>query len=316
MNQTDPALYNDEELTELLFVEEDRLERRAVDEILSRADTTAPILSEIVMDKHNWLQELPEWWAPVHATYLLGALGDARGVAPLMAALRWADAFDNDWVTDFLPAIFGAVGPPSLAALEAVVSDPAAGWSARDTALKAMASVSINHPEYARAIFRRIGRVFMDESEDRTVRQFAGQVLLDFRRTEYRMALLKFAREEVAIKQNDAWYPLGFDAEDVEIAFHQAEPELWYYTEDWMRFYEPPEIQRRQKRWARDRLGRVKLNDRPPGGRGEGRVLNFDPDPGRLRPNDPCPCGSGKKYKNCCLPLDRRQPPEPPEGLE
>ncbi|MBU0515510.1 MAG: SEC-C domain-containing protein [Proteobacteria bacterium] len=179
-----------------------------------------------------------------------------------------------------------------------------------------MASVSINHPEYARAIFRRVGQVFMDESEDRTVRQFAGQVLLDFRRTEYRMALLKFAREEVAIKQNDAWYPLGFDAEDVEIAFHQSEPELWYYTEDWMRFYEPPEIQRRQKRWARDRLGRVKLNDRPPGGRGEGRVLNFDPDPGRLRPNDPCPCGSGKKYKNCCLPVDRSNPPEPPEGLD
>ena len=19
-----------------------------------------------------------------------------------------------------------------------------------------------------------------------------------------------------------------------------------------------------------------------------------------IRPNDPCPCGSGKKYKNCC----------------
>ena len=24
--------------------------------------------------------------------------------------------------------------------------------------------------------------------------------------------------------------------------------------------------------------------------------------PGR---NDPCPCGSGKKYKRCCLPIDQ-----------
>jgi hypothetical protein len=23
--------------------------------------------------------------------------------------------------------------------------------------------------------------------------------------------------------------------------------------------------------------------------------------------NDPCPCGSGKKYKKCCLPKDRDQ---------
>ena len=38
--------------------------------------------------------------------------------------------------------------------------------------------------------------------------------------------------------------------------------------------------------------------------------------------NDPCPCGSGKKYKNCCLPKDRaarapaletKEIPEPPE---
>jgi len=25
----------------------------------------------------------------------------------------------------------------------------------------------------------------------------------------------------------------------------------------------------------------------------------------RTKRNDPCPCGSGKKYKKCCLPKDR-----------
>lgn len=28
----------------------------------------------------------------------------------------------------------------------------------------------------------------------------------------------------------------------------------------------------------------------------------------KLRPNDPCPCKSGKKYKKCCLPKDRKSP--------
>jgi Tfp pilus assembly protein PilF len=32
------------------------------------------------------------------------------------------------------------------------------------------------------------------------------------------------------------------------------------------------------------------------------------PQPGR---NDPCPCGSGKKYKQCCLTLERVAPPTP-----
>jgi len=28
--------------------------------------------------------------------------------------------------------------------------------------------------------------------------------------------------------------------------------------------------------------------------------------------NEPCPCGSGKKYKHCCLTQDQAAPPEPP----
>lgn len=30
--------------------------------------------------------------------------------------------------------------------------------------------------------------------------------------------------------------------------------------------------------------------------------------PPRVGRNDPCPCGSGKKFKKCCLALARRNP--------
>ncbi len=32
--------------------------------------------------------------------------------------------------------------------------------------------------------------------------------------------------------------------------------------------------------------------------------------PGKIGRNDPCPCGSGKKFKNCCLGRDAREPAE------
>src|SRR3989339_210843 len=35
--------------------------------------------------------------------------------------------------------------------------------------------------------------------------------------------------------------------------------------------------------------------------------------PGR---NDPCPCGSGKKYKHCCSNLSLTSSPVPPAGRE
>jgi hypothetical protein len=274
MRSLEYAALEDEQLAELLFVGEDRLGCDWAEEAARRPGLT-PYLSQVVMDKANWLAELPEWWAVVHSTYLLGYKGGEEAVLPLLTALRWADAFDCDWVTEVLPAIFGRVGPAALPGLTMVVRDGTAGWSARDIALKGLAAISLNRPESADHAFQLIGERLMDEGEDRVVRQLAGQVLLDFRCAQYRMALLKFSREEWGYRDLDAWYPAGFDPDDVEMAFRQSAPDTWHYQEDWMRFYLPAEIQRRQKRWARERLGASRGGrDRvpPPGG---GRVLNL-----------------------------------------
>jgi hypothetical protein len=274
MCSLDYAVLEDKQLAELLFVGEDRLGRDWAEEVARRSGL-APYLAQVVMDKPNWLVELPEWWAVVHSTYILGYKGGEEAVLPLLTALRWADAFDCDWVIEVLPAIFGRLGPAAFPGLTMVVRDATAGWSARDIALKGLAAIGLNRPECVDHAFRLIGERLMDEGEDRVVRQLAGQVLLDFRCSQYRMALLKFSREEWGCRDLDAGYSAGFDLEDVERAFRQGVPDTWHYQEDWMRFYLPAEIQRRQKRWARERLGASRGGrDRvpPPSG---GRVLNF-----------------------------------------
>lgn len=262
----------DDQLFEALFTAEDRLPRAAVEEVAFR-DSLAPYLGQMVMDKQSWLADLPDWWAVVHATYALGLRGGEESVLPLVAALRWSDAFDCDWVTELLPSIFGSLGPSAIPWLTALVRDQAAGWSARDLALRSLASIGLKHPDSAEHVFKIIGERLMDEGEDRLVRQLAGQVLLDFRQKGYRMALLKFSREDWALKDLDYLYPTGIDPEEVDLAFKQGEPELWHYQEDWMRFYDPGEIQRRHKRWTRERLSGTGQNRQvkpPPGG---GRVL-------------------------------------------
>jgi hypothetical protein len=46
------------------------------------------------------------------------------------------------------------------------------------------------------------------------------------------------------------------------------------------------------------------LEELNPEGSGSGREDGPKPAVGR---NDPCPCGSGKKYKHCCLKTDLQQ---------
>jgi hypothetical protein len=277
----------DDQLFEMLFTAEDRLPRAAAEEVALR-DGLAPYLGQVVMDKQSWLADLPDWWAVVHGAYILGLRGGEESVLPLVAVLRWSDAFDCDWVTELLPSIFGSLGAPAIPWLTAAARDAAAGWSARDLALRSLAAIGLKHPEQAEHVFKVIGERFMDEGEDRLVRQLAGQVLLDFRHQGYRMALIKFAREEWAFREMDYLYPAGLDPEEVELAFRQGKPELWHYQEDWMRFYDPGEIQRRLKRWTRERLGggRGRQVKPPPGG---GRVLHlFKPGkPGEGGPLEP-----------------------------
>ncbi|MGD8561715.1 MAG: hypothetical protein PVG03_04245 [Desulfarculaceae bacterium] len=270
INQLDYASMEDERLVELLFTGEDRLGADAAEEI-ARRDSLAPYLAQIVMDKQSWLAELPDWWAVVHATYILGHRGGEEAVVPLLAALRWADAFDCDWVGEVLPSLLGHLGPPVIPGLTAVVRDQTAGWSARDLAMKGLAAVALRNPDSSEHAFRLLGERLMDEGEERVVRQLAGQILLDFRRQEYRLALLKFARDEQSLRDTNAWLPVGFCPEDVEIAFHSGQPETWHYQEPWMRFYEPAEIQRRQKRWNRERLG----SSRDKVSLGGGQLLSF-----------------------------------------
>jgi preprotein translocase subunit SecA len=84
----------------------------------------------------------------------------------------------------------------------------------------------------------------------------------------------------------------------VDMAFVSAPP---------FQFYEPKEIADRQRRWQmqadaearRSARAEAPLVTRTPAGYTQGKSggLVSETKVGR---NDPCPCGSGKKYKKCC----------------
>lgn len=269
MTTTNYALLDDQQLGELMIINEDRLSLDAAREIASRASMVEP-LSSILRDKQSWLAELPEFWAVVHSSFILGYHGGEEVLEPLLAGLRWADAFDCDWVTESLPPIFGSLGAVAYNWLKQVADDSIAGWSARGVALQGLAAVSLRVPELKNDTFKLIGNIFMHESQDWCLRQMAGNILLDFREISYRMALAKFARENESERVH--WHFNGFSSEDVDIAFRRTEPEIWFYQDNWMRFYDPHEIQRRQKRWQKERMTQSR---RTSFAAGNGRVISL-----------------------------------------
>jgi hypothetical protein len=284
-------LQDEEELIDLLFAQEDRLPRAAVDEILARGPRLAGRLIAIVVDPRNWDEPLPDWWAPVHATFILAAIDDPSSDAPLLSAMRDAEARGNDWITRAMPAILGPRGTRLRATLMRILEDGAEPEGVRCTAIDGLAAATLVDPECRDDVFALIGKAFTTATEAARVREHAGQVLLDFQVRAYEQVLMDFADEAVAVldAERARGIPGGvaFDVADVLRAFTEPQ-DLSRYQASWLDFYNSEAIAARQRRWQREEAEQTARR----------QAERAQPKVGR---NDPCPCGSGRKYKKCCL---------------
>ncbi|MFA6032455.1 MAG: SEC-C domain-containing protein [Myxococcota bacterium] len=284
----------DQELVELIFTEGDTLTGEFAGEVISRGERMVRLLDDIISDRYAWSAEIPDWWAVTHATYLLAAIGGQRVVPPLIRALRYAEAFYNDWVLDLMPSMLGSLGPYAEENLKAIAQDRGEQFLTRTVAMEGLAAATMGRPEASGETFRIIETVFSDPSEHRITRQGAGIVLLDFKRQSMKDALLAFSREEQAILDYDPEYPAAFLPDDVRNAFSDPNPETAFYKTKWMAFYNADEIVKRQHRWA--------LEDKKDAAHPEQIPAEQMSHAGKgLLRDSPCPCGSGKKFRNCCM---------------
>lgn len=288
----------DEDLVDLLFTEGDTLSREAIDELIRRGDRIVGELGGIVEDESWWVVDSVGWWAVVHAVFILGAIGGEKVCAPLLRANILADQYDNDWIYEAMPSILGSL-PPSVANdLKGMTSAKYLGWFPRTKAAQGLAALTLQHPDMTEEIFRFIGEIFLDEKEDGELRDQIGNILLDFRRTEYRDALLERGKE---LKKSGVG--VSFTDDDVRRALSDNFRDLFWYRYEWLKFYDPSEITKRQKRWEEEaRQQKAGIDSQSAAQRvlSDGEYPYVRPQE-KLGRNEPCFCGSGKKFKQCCI---------------
>lgn len=306
---TDVITYDsltDEALLELLVTEADRLPRAAVDEFLARAPRIIAPLTALVSARESWQQEIPAWWSPIHATYLLGAIGHPSVIPALILAMEHAEAQDCDWITDEIPSILGRLGAQTRPPLITLLNDRSRSPYLRATAMEALAATTLADPVDADSIFGLIVACLDDPAEDEYLCDIVGNLLLDFRRSEHKDTLLAFAREQERKRRPDPLFPLAFSETDVVEAFAKPSPTLRHYTRNWLDFYSASAIAQRQARWQEEDRLQTEQDDpeKDPLDHDLLDLLPVEPivrSGPKIGRNDPCPCGSGKKYKKCCL---------------
>jgi len=237
------SLLTDDQLLDYLRTQEDRLPRAVVDEIVARGERMIAPLAEICRDERSWKQADALYWAPVHASFILGATGDDRAVKGLLAALRWSARYDVDWVYRALPAMMGVVGRPAMGALMARARDSESAELDRTLALHCLGAIAARHPVQQGEILDFL-KVVVEEGEEEWIRNVAACILLKFVRPGDRKLVTV-----AAIRQTWSDRTALFTSEDVKEAYDRGVQNTTEYLRDWLEFYRPDEIEARERRW-------------------------------------------------------------------
>ncbi|MGJ0486124.1 MAG: SEC-C metal-binding domain-containing protein [Methylomicrobium sp.] len=222
-----------------------------------------------------------EFWATVHAWYALGQLKATEAIASLLD-LHDQYPYDKLFSEEF-PKVVALMGVSAIPALKDYLWDTSKTEMTRSTALPCLEEIGLTHRQECLTVFTE----FLLQA-DESCKSLAGLVICSFiklRATEHiEIIRSTFNRGCVDIS-------IPGDLEDVEIALGlrdiRTTPRPNYNNF-------PPEVLE-QLQTVREMMGldESNLDDYM-----ESETIRL---PRKIGRNDPCPCGSGKKYKKCCL---------------
>ena len=223
-------------------------------------------------------------YAPIHAWRCLAQLRAVQAIHPLLNLMDKLDEGGDDWYLEEFPHVFSLIGPDTLEPLRHYLANDGHEVFARVASAHALKELAERYPEMRDDVLKGLCdtlRRFQDTDE--TVNAFVISYLLDMRAVEAAELIERaYAANRVDISVSGNWNTvrqelgvegLGLVPED--LARVRAFPSLFPPSSD--------TSGESGKRARRDDSATIRSS-------------------GKVGRNQPCPCGSGKKYKKCCGP--------------
>ena len=246
-------------------------------EIAKRDD--APFwLRRMVQSSRYWYDGGPgDGWAPFHAIHILALVKSEDALALFLDILRFRQEDLSDWLTEDVHALLYAFGEKAIDPLMKYIEDGTLDSFARGACTSALRILSRKYPahkEKVKAHLLKLLRTTIDST-------FAG-VLVD----------------DLALFYDPALMPA------IEKAFDDDKVDTILLTMDDIVEIMNENDEKKERRYNRETKNPLEHFSRK-------NILHLHsmcyPSTNKERfgrkigVNDPCPCGSGKKYKKCCM---------------
>ncbi len=293
-------------LIERLRRDGDRAPRNLIDACAERGDAMVLALQRLLhspaFDASN---DDDDWWMSLHAAMIAGLIPSESAGTLLIELMGRLEAVDDyamtDWLAGYWPALFAnkplSIEVPLRALAESGEHDDFVRTQAADAVVRLACREG---DEQREAAIDWVAGLAGDQTQALDSRTNFCFTLLDFPRDRHRPLLEELARLQSGLGRD-------FDKHNIEQVYDAGrdQPEWERFADPW-KFYDPAEIENRQRRWAKEDAAGDQSSDDLFGGPYDRRPLYALPEPyvrqePKVGRNDPCPCGSGKKYKKCCL---------------
>ena len=251
-------------------------------EIAKRGDAIFH-LRRILQDGRYWYTELKDFgeaWAPIHAIHILAMIKSREALELLLDVIRYRGEDLSDWLTESVPYLLVAFGEDAIPRLEEFTEDETLESFARGTGATALAKLAKKFPSREAEVKSHLIKL-LSTTNDITFGSLVADELAEFHDPSVLPEIRRaFAEGRIDESMNTE--------QDIEMVVNGTYADL-----DEERF-------RRYTQDPANHFSRKNIEDLHSTEYGKMDVVQVKSK--KVGRNDPCPCGSGKKYKKCCWP--------------
>lgn len=248
-------------------------------EIASRDDAFY-YFERILHDEKYWYQGGPgDAWTPYHAIHILPLIKTNDALELLLDTMRDKRDALGGWITESTPTLLAAFGESVIERLTEYVLDETLDLYVRGSVATALNVIAHQYPDRKDDIKSFISNL-LENTNDQTFAAFLIDELLSFKDPN----LLPQVRKAFEDGRIDTEV---ISRDDIDWVFNLPEEQQSY-----SKFKKNP-----LEHFSKDRINYLRKISYP-----ESQTPLKAKKIGR---NDPCPCGSGKKYKKCCMKMEK-----------
>ena len=271
------------------------IDRDLAEELLRRGTAAVPYLAQILDEEKYWRLEkgVGDGWAPISALHLLAAIADPEGLKPILRVLYRRPDDLGDWLTEDISSILACFGPAAVEPVKELVSNRYLDVYVRVAGSGALSLIAREHPDCKDGIIDFFHEILVREGEDRTFLSFCVGDLAEIKGPSSKPIMRSLFDGGRIDEEIITW-------SCIEDIYQTWGDDFLASKKDPMNFFSPENL---------NYLKKISGEIQPEHGTQSTAPWSAleEPEKRKVGRNDPCPCGSGKKYKKCCLPKTRSQ---------